>query len=273
MKLEQIYYPINKELNLVGQELKNFNKNIKTDLLKEILNNFFKVPGKQIRPTLALLSAGIINNQLIETKNYQLIQLSVFLELMHSASLIHDDIIDGDFIRRGQKTLNKIYGRKIAVLAGDVIYAQAFSIISNSLPKEFANIIVDLTENMCAAEIEQANNCVLSKDKYYKIIEGKTAFFMAVSCKLGAVIAGGDNDKINSLENYGYNLGMAYQILDDFMDDDLDTALNITLEDAQNFANRAIASIEAFENNQYKQSLINLVNHIVNTSYKKVSIS
>lgn len=271
MKFEQIYYPINKELDLVEQELKNINKNLKTKPLQEILNYFFEVPGKQLRPTLALLSAKIVNNQLTETKSYQLTKLAVFLELMHSASLIHDDVIDGDYIRRGQKTLNKIYGRKIAILAGDVIYSQAFSIICNSLPKEFTNVIVLLTENMCAAEIQQASDCTASKDKYYKVIEGKTAFFMAISCKLGAVLAGGDSDKIISLESYGYNLGMAYQIFDDFIDGDIDPSLNITIEDAQSFADNAIASIETFENSPYKQSLINLVKYIVDTSHKKVS--
>ena len=271
MKFEQIYYPISKELDLVEQELKNINKDLRTKPLQEILNYFFEVPGKQLRPTLALLSAKIVNNKVSETNNYQLIQLSVFLELMHSASLIHDDVIDGDYIRRGQKTLNKIYGRKIAILAGDVIYSQAFSIICNSLPKEFTNVIVQLTENMCAAEIQQANDCVASKEKYYKVIEGKTAFFMAISCKLGAILSGGDSDEIISLESYGYNLGMAYQILDDFMDGDIDTHLNITLEDAQNFADNAIKSIDAFENSPYKQSLINLVNYIVDSSVKKVS--
>lgn len=271
MKFEKIYNPINKELNLVEQELMNINKNLKTKPLQDILNYFFEVPGKQLRPTLALLSAKIVNDKLSETKSYELTQLAVFLELMHSASLIHDDVIDGDYIRRGQKTLNKIYGRKIAVLAGDVIYSQAFSIICNSLPKEFTNVIVQLTENMCAAEIQQANDSPASKNKYYKVIEGKTAFFMAISCKLGAVLAGGDNDEIISLESYGYNLGMAYQILDDFMDGDIDADLNITLEDAQNFAYKSIASIETFENSPYKQSLINLVNYIVDTSHKKVS--
>ncbi|MFL0197954.1 polyprenyl synthetase family protein [Clostridium sp. WILCCON 0269] len=271
LKFQEMYIPISREISSVEQELENIYKNFKTDSLQEILNHFFKIPGKRLRPTLVLLSSKIINEQLPLETYHQLIQLSVALELIHSASLIHDDIIDDDFLRRGQKTLNKVYGRKIAVLAGDVIYSHAFSIVTNSLPKEYGREIVKLAENMCSAEILQAKNTTSTKEVYLEIIKGKTALFMAICCKLGAALAGASGEEAASLENYGFNLGMAYQIVDDYIDGDQDTALNITLEDAHNFAKNSLDSIEAFKNSFYKKTLINLVNYIINFSRPRVS--
>ena len=271
MQFEKIYNPISKELQLVESELKNIGRNLSTNSLKDILGHFFRIPGKRLRPTLALLSAGVVNNKLSETMNQQLIQLAVGLELMHSASLIHDDIIDGDLFRRGQKTLNKVYGKKIAVLAGDVVYAIAFSTISSSLPKEVEQIIVKLTEYMCAAEVDQAKEGLPDREMYLEIIKGKTALFMSICCKLGATLAGATKEEITSLAEYGLNIGMAYQIIDDCIDRDPNAITNVTRDDAQLFANKAITSIGNFEDSSYKESLINLVNFVLNFSEEKVS--
>ena len=273
LQFEDIYWLINKNLNLVEKELKKTCDNLGTNYLQEIIGYFFKIPGKRLRPTLALLTAGVIDNNLPKSTNDQLIKFATGLELMHSASLIHDDVIDGDVIRRGQKSLNRIYGRKIAVLAGDVVYSLAFSAITNALPKEFDNIIVELTEYMCAAEVIQAENKLPTREIYLDIIKGKTALFLSVSCKVAATIAGATKEQISSIEAYGLNLGMAYQIMDDCMDKDINAQLNITIEDAKLYGNRAIASLKSFENSTYKISLINLVNLILCLSHTKANIS
>ena len=209
MKFEDIYYPIKDDLNLMEKELMGVCGNLSTNYLQEIIGYFFKIPGKRLRPTLALLSSSIVNNNLSESTNNQLIKYATGLELMHSASLIHDDVLDNDMARRGQKTLNDIYGNKIAVLAGDVVYSLAFSTLANSLPKEFEQIIVELTEYMCAAEVIQAENDSPTREIYLNIIKGKTALFMSVSCKIAAKLAGATKNQICSLEEYGLNLGMA----------------------------------------------------------------
>ena len=273
LQFEDIYCPISKNLNLVEKELKKTYENLSTNYLQEIIGFFFKIPGKRLRPTLALLSAGIVNNNLSRSTNDQLIQFAAGIELMHSASLIHDDVTDGDMLRRGQKTINRIYGKKIAVLVGDVVYSLAFSKVSNSLPKEFDEIIVKLTEYMCAAEVIQAENELPTREIYLNIIKGKTALFMSVSCKIAAALAGATKKQTASIEEYGLNLGMAYQIMDDCMDKDINTQLNITVEDAQSYGNRAIASLEAFEDSSCKISLINLVNFILSLSHAKASSS
>ena len=273
MLFEDICIPIKNNMNLVEKELEKTGRNLNTNYLKEIIGYFFKIPGKRLRPTLALLSARIVNSNIDEGTNHQLIQFATGIELMHSASLIHDDVIDGDLIRRGQKTLNKLYGSKIAVLAGDVVYSLAFCTISKSLPKEFEQVLVELTEYMCAAEVLQAKDILPTRETYLNIIEGKTALFMSLSCKISAVLAGGKKEQIASMEEYGLNLGMAYQIMDDCMDKDINARLNITVEDAKLYGNRAIDSLKSFENSSYKISLINLVNLILCLSHEKVSSS
>lgn len=266
MQLEDIYIPISKNLNLIEEALKKIGGNLSTPYLQEIIGYFFKIPGKRLRPTLALLSAGLIDHSLPESANNQLIQFATGIELMHSASLIHDDVIDGDLFRRGQSTLNEIYGKKIAVLAGDVVYSLAFSALTKSLPIEFDQIIVELTEYMCAAEVIQAEDSISSRDIYLNIIKGKTALFTSVSCKIAAAIAGGTKEQMSSIEAFGLNLGLAYQIMDDCMDGDINAQLNITEEDARLYGTRAIESLEVFEDSSFKLSLINLINYITQRS-------
>jgi octaprenyl-diphosphate synthase len=269
MKFQEIHKPIKKELDQVKSDLKNLSSDIPNSSLPEIIEYFFKIPGKHLRPTLVLLSAGTVNSKLSTCSNSSLIQLAVVVELIHSASLIHDDIIDNDFCRRGQKTLNKIYGRKVAVLAGDVIFSHAFSIINESLPKKFVKSIVQLTTEMCAAEIDQAQYNLPNKEMYFNIIKGKTASFMGLCCRLGGEISGGSEKEILILEEYGLNLGMAYQIIDDYMDGDIKAKSNVTMEDAHYFAQKAIDALRNFEASSYKDSLTNLVNYILTFSHSK----
>ena len=264
LQFDDIYNPISNDLLLVEEELKKIRKNLSTNYLKEIIGYFFKIPGKRLRPILALLSSGLINNNLPQNTNNQLIKFATGLELMHSASLIHDDVLDNDILRRGQKTLNKVHGNKISVLAGDVVYSLAFSTLANSLPKEFEQIIIELTENMCAAEMIQAENELPTREIYLNIIKGKTALFMSVSCKIAASLSGATKEQINGLKEYGLNLGMVYQIMDDCMDKDIYTNLNITPKDAKLYGDKAISSLKMFEDSTYKTSLINLVNYILN---------
>lgn len=263
MKFNEIYLPIDKELRQVETELKNVMEKLGGTSTRDIFNYFFSIPGKRLRPTLTLLSAGAVNNQLQPTINYELIELAVAVELIHSASLIHDDIIDGDLMRRGQKTLNKTFGNKIAVLVGDALYSRAFSIFSNSLSKEFSEAMGKVTEKMCIAEILNAKNTLPDRETYLKIIEGKTAYFMSICCSLGATIANASEKEISSLASYGLNLGMAYQILDDYIDNDAVAIKNVTLEEAFQFAFNAKNSIKTLEDSSYKKNLINLVDYVL----------
>lgn len=261
---------VSKELYEVEMILKNIGKDFSSGSTQEIFEYFFKVPGKYLRPSLIILSAKAINPEMTIDERMQLINLCVAIELIHSASLVHDDIIDNDLFRRGQKTLNNIYGRKIAVLAGDAFYAKAFSILLKLPTNDAEQIITQVIEKMCVAEIEQAQNHEITKQDYFNIIEGKTASFMAACCKLGAKTVNAKEEEIEALENYGLNLGMLYQIIDDCTDGDSNAAKNnITVEDAKEFALKAEQAIKNLETSVYKDSMNSLLNHILESSNKK----
>lgn len=268
--LINIYEPIKDELKEVDMIIKNVGNSMASNSTQEVVNHFFRTTGKYLRPTLILLSAKAVNPFLTLDQKSQLIQLSVAVELIHSASLIHDDIIDGDLLRRGQKTLNNVYGRKIAVLAGDTLYAKAFSILSGYLPREAEQIITQTIEKMCMAEIDQAREEAVSEQSYYKIIEGKTASFMSASCRLGALLAGAEKEDITAMENFGLYLGMVYQIVDDCTDDDPYAIKNVTMEDAQRFANMAAGAVDSIGSSVYKHGLLSLLENILSISKSNV---
>lgn len=263
MRFDEISVPIIKELNQLELELKNVTTKLDDSTLNDIFTYFFSIPGKRLRPMLTFLSAGAINNQLTLSINHSLVQLAVGIELIHSASLIHDDIIDGDLERRGQKTLNKTFGNKIAVLAGDALYSRAFTIFSDTLPGEFSQTIGRITEAMSISEILNAKNPFPDRETYLKIIAGKTAVFMSACCSLGGDIVGASEKESNILSKYGENLGMAYQILDDYIDGDPVAMKNVTIEEGLQFAYAAKSSIETLKDSIYKRNLIMLVDYVL----------
>jgi octaprenyl-diphosphate synthase len=263
VEFSEIYLPITKELREVEAELKAVMKSLGGTSARDIFKYFFSDSEKYLRPILALLSAKAINNQLPESVYHELTQLCVGIELIHNASLIHDDIIDGDSIIRNQQALNKVYGNKIAILAGDSLYSRAFFIFSDKLPKIFSKTMVKVIKTMSMAEILNARTSTINREMYLKIVEGKTAFFMSVCCGLGATLAGANEKEINALSNYGHNLGIAYQILNDYIDKDPVAIKNISIEDAFKFASTAKDALKNIKNSIYIESLINLVDYVL----------
>jgi Geranylgeranyl pyrophosphate synthase len=270
MNFQDIVVLIEDELCIIEKEIKDIGSKLTMSSTQEIFNYFFSSKGKYLRPTLILLSAKAINPDLSTKQLRKLIDLSVAIELIHSASLIHDDIIDGDLMRRGQKTLNNIYGRKIAVLAGDALFAKAFTILSTSLPRKSECIITEVIQMMCVAEIDQAKDEEITQQKYLEIIEGKTAIFMSICCRLGAELAGADKEDITVMERYGLEFGLVYQIIDDCLDGDLNAEKNITLDDAEHHANNAKTLINHLKESKYKKGLIDLLNYILSFSHCEV---
>lgn len=262
MKLKDIYKPIDTEIKKMKDELNNLVIDSGIPSIKKLFKYFFKNSGKHLRPALVFLSAGAINNVQKDIEDDNLIQLALSLELLHSASLVHDDIIDADDLRRGQKTLNKTFGNKIAVLAGDTLFASSYSIISNLFPKEYSQAVAELSYKMCVAEIEQAKGNI-TRENYFNIIEGKTALFTSVCCKLGGMVAGATESQIKDLANFGLNFGMAYQIKDDYMDNDPNALNNVTLEEAYEYADKAKQSIIELEDSVYKKNLYELMDFVM----------
>ena len=173
--------------------------------------------GKRLRPMLFLLCANSREKILPE----KILPLAVALELIHTASLVHDDILDGSKKRRGVETTNSKYGTQIAVLIGDYLFAKAFQLVAEgNYGDEVALILSKLVKNLCRGEIMQDLSLfeIPTLEEYYSRINFKTAIFLSACCRLGGIIGGLNRDEVDGLTVYGNSLGLAFQIVDDVLD-------------------------------------------------------
>ena len=173
--------------------------------------------GKRLRPVLFLLCAKAHGDCPME----KALPLATAIELIHTASLVHDDILDGAEKRRGTETANSKYGSKIAVLVGDYLFAKAFQLVAEgNYNSEVTTVLSKLVKNLCVGEISQdkALFIVPTMTEYYERINLKTAIFLSSCCRLGGIISGADKHEIDALTAYGNGLGLAFQIIDDLLD-------------------------------------------------------
>ena len=215
MILTQLTAPIQKELNRVEQTIA---QTLKTDnfFIQQMVDYLAHSTGKRIRPALAILSAKYCGNLPAET-----ITLGAALEMIHVATLIHDDIIDNSAVRRKQKTLNFKWGNEISVLMGDYVFASSFYLMAKSLPKDVISTLSDTTNTICRGEISETFNRFnvgLTEEQYLEVIREKTASLFAASCQTGAMLAGGDGPTVDRLYRFGLGIGMAFQVIDDTLD-------------------------------------------------------
>jgi len=173
--------------------------------------------GKRLRPMLFLLCANS-GEKLPQEKT---LPLATALELIHTASLVHDDILDSSKKRRGIETANSLYGSQIAVLIGDYLFAKAFQLVAEgNYGAEVSLILSNLVKNLCRGEMQQDLSLftIPTMEEYYNRIRLKTAIFLSSCCRLGGIVAGLDSDAVDGLTNYGNSLGLAFQIVDDLLD-------------------------------------------------------
>ena len=173
--------------------------------------------GKRLRPILFLISSRAGGSSSYE----KLLPLAAAIELIHTASLVHDDILDSSKIRRGVSTANAKYGAQIAVLIGDYLFAKAFQFVANgSYGDEVSAVLSKLGKNLCVGEIKQDRSLfqIPTLAEYYERIELKTAIFLSSCCRLGAITGGLDRRSSEMLSSYGTSLGLAFQITDDLLD-------------------------------------------------------
>jgi len=172
--------------------------------------------GKRLRPALALLAGGATGK--ISPGH---LDLAVILELIHIATLVHDDIMDGAELRRDQPSANAKWGNAITVLLGDCLFAHALRLSTNFSDSDICRRIADAAAEVCSGEIIQTQrrfDLKLSTADYYRIIEMKTAALFSAACELGASISGASPEVIGALKVFGTKLGVAYQIYDDILD-------------------------------------------------------
>lgn len=215
MKLWDIYTRMKHDVAYIERELE---RNICSDheLLTEASLHLLKAGGKRIRPVFVLLS-GKFGTYDIE----QLKRIAVPLELIHMASLVHDDVIDDAETRRGQLTVKAKWDNRVAMCAGDYMYGQALMVATELEQPEIHRILSKAMVEMCIGEMEQIRdffNANQTIRKYMLRIRRKTALLIAISCQLGAIAAQAEPKIGNALYRFGYNVGMAFQIRDDVLD-------------------------------------------------------
>lgn len=182
----------------------------------DIIQYLMESRGKMLRPRLVFLSASLASADPVIVQD-----AAAAVELIHMASLVHDDVIDNAATRRGKSSVNARWGNNVSVLTGDFLFAVAFKLINQHDMKEVLDIITGTIQVMCSGEIEQlgqAHNLEVDEKAYYDKTFRKTARLFASSCKIGALIAGISPQQAETLEGFGVCLGYAYQIVDDVLD-------------------------------------------------------
>lgn len=171
--------------------------------------------GKRLRPALLILSAKACN-----FNGNRAINLACALELIHTATLVHDDIIDEANLRRGRQTLNARYDNKLSVLLGDYLYSKAVSLVIADGDKRIMETIASTVSQVCEGEILQTlkANTLPQEAEYLNMVEKKTASLFSSCCKIGGLVGDTPQQIVESLADYGLNLGIAFQITDDILD-------------------------------------------------------
>lgn len=215
MDIDLLIKPIKEDLKIFDRYFrKAMRSNVSyVDLIARYL---IKQKGKRVRPILVLLSAKLSGK--IDESTYR---GAALVEILHTATLIHDDVVDDADTRRGLASINTIWKNKIAVLMGDYLLAKGLLLSLDNMDYEFLKIISDSVRKMSEAEIHQiakSRQLNLNERSYFKIISGKTASLLATCTEIGAVSAGIDSERRNLLKEFGENLGIAFQIRDDLLD-------------------------------------------------------
>ncbi len=198
-----------------------FADELRSDLpcVNELADHLEQYRGKMLRPTLVLLSGLAVapDSQLTDEHH----RIAAVVEMVHMATLVHDDILDEQDVRRRTATINHLRGNEAAVMLGDYLISHAYHLCSSLNSQTAARLIADATNVVCEGELLQLanrNNWDLDEETYFEIIRRKTASLCGVSCKLGAHLADVDPDITDQLYKYGELLGSAFQIIDDVLD-------------------------------------------------------
>jgi len=223
--------PLKKEINnsylelknLVGSKLDDVNQQIKYRLASEInlihkmTNYHLKSGGKRIRPLLTLASAKLCGYK----NGNRDINLAACIELIHNATLLHDDVIDNSELRRGVKTSNSIWGNQSSVLVGDYLFSRCFEMMIEDGSSEILKLLSSTSSKIAQGEVlqlEYKGEIDMLEETYFNIINSKTASLFAAATKVGACISDKNKKEKDALESYGRNLGLAFQIADDALD-------------------------------------------------------
>jgi octaprenyl-diphosphate synthase len=213
--LARLYEPIAAEL---AEAEGVFRTELESDspYVHELVAHLRHYRGKQLRPALLLLTAKACGQ--VSPAH---ITLAAVVEMIHTATLVHDDVLDRADLRRHVATINARWGNASSVLLGDLLFTHAFYLASTTGSTRACRLIGAATNRVCEGELQQIGergNMELSEDHYFAIIRGKTAELTACACELGAMFAGAESEVVENMAGYGRDLGVAFQIVDDILD-------------------------------------------------------
>lgn len=214
---KRIFSPITSELAQVESEFERQARS-NVQVIGYLADYLRESGGKRVRPALTILSNYAVGG---DGSRYNSIRMATVMEFLHTATLVHDDIIDSADTRRNRPTVNALYGNETAVLMGDWLYMSAFetSLAERSLP--ILDILTRVTRKMTEGELLQLTTLGrtdISEQQYLDIIQRKTAFLFSACCEVGAILGGASEPEQRALGDYGMNLGMAFQLTDDLLD-------------------------------------------------------
>lgn len=194
--------------------LDNINSNIR--LVDDLSNHIFKSGGKRIRPLLLLLTGKACHKL-----EYNHVLSAAAIEYFHTATLLHDDVLDESMLRRGQDTANKLWGDKSSILVGDVLLTQSVHFMTQTNQMPLLNVLINAAHEITCGEVKQLANKgsdSLSLSEYFEVIRSKTAKLFSAATKIGAMSSGVNENIVTRMETYGLHLGNAFQIIDDLLD-------------------------------------------------------
>ena len=210
----QLYFA--QDMQAVDKLINSYITSNVTPVISELSNHLINAGGKRLRPLLTLAASALCNYS-----GASHIKLAAAIEFIHTATLLHDDVVDESFQRRGKPTANILWDNQSSVLVGDYLFSKSFQLMVETDSLKVLSILADASSTISEGEILQLSavkNIKTDESAYFKIIEGKTAALFAAATEVGAVISNVERKKADALANFGKALGISFQITDDLLD-------------------------------------------------------
>ncbi len=209
-------------LNIIGEDLINvelqFRKDLESDvpLIRKVGEYVLSSGGKRVRPALLLLAARLCGYQ-----GDKAVPLASVVEFIHTATLLHDDVVDSANLRRGLASANTLWGNEASVLVGDFLFSKSFSLMVGVGSMDILRVLSDATTVIAEGEVMQllcTGEIDLSEERYIGVVRSKTAILMSAACEAGAILGGASPERQKALAEFGMSLGIAFQLMDDTLD-------------------------------------------------------
>ncbi|MBN1823861.1 MAG: polyprenyl synthetase family protein [Endomicrobiales bacterium] len=229
---------------------------------RKMLDSYLNNSGKMLRPLIALNLGYIYSKgKISRSEKEKIYRLAAVAEIIHGASLMHDDVIDNENKRRGKPSLNTVFGNRNAVLLGDIAFSKALEELNSFFGKGITGRFINAIQHMCTGQIQESDReFIKCRKKYLEMINNKTASLIRISAEIPVMVFKNRGDYLKISRQFGQNIGMLYQIMDDKRDKDCIVPLREN--EIQSYMDRAKHALDAFNDSVYKRSLLLLIDII-----------